>query len=310
MAICFLDPDQIWLESALRGRAARRTRALLRRSFPVHVRAPRWSDPVQFLEELSLDLAVGEPPLGCRRIALRHLKGAPAPRARLEILRALESLARPHGILPPSVPADRGGFRAAIAEHVDKAVAEVPHAMALLFSEVDHLPVEVGEDLLDAWSQLLAAHAPEPRISLLLTSSAELGWTTTLAKVDLSDFGENEAAAEITRHVGPIDPQALRSASLLSGGVPALVEGLAPMALAIAADPDAAIAQLEIVDELRGAVDIASMDPRLGARLADLADGARDREDDDALLVAAGLARTTRDARHTELRSPVFARFV
>jgi hypothetical protein len=307
--VCFLDPDQIWLESALRGRAARRARALLRRALPVHVRAPRWSDPAQFLEELSLDLAVGEPPLGCRTVALRHLKGAPAQRARLEILRVLEGLARPDGLLPPSVPADRGGFRAAITELVSEAIDGVPYATAILFSEVEHLPIEVGEDLLDAWSALLAAHAPDPRISLLLTSSADIAWTTTLAKVDLSDFGENEAAAEITRRVGPIDPDALRSASLLSGGVPALVEGLAPMA-ATMDDPDEAIARLEIADEVRGAVDIASMDSRLGARLQDLAEGVRDREDDDAQLVAAGLARTTRDARHTELRSAVFARFI
>jgi hypothetical protein len=309
VAVCFLDPDQIWLESALRGKAARRTRALLRRALPVHVRAPRWSDPAQFLEELSLDLAVGEPPLGCRTVALRHLKGAPPQRARLEILRVLEGLARPDGLLPPAVPADRGGFRAALEELLTEAIDGVAYATAILFSEVEHLPVEVGEDLLDAWSALLAAHAPDPRISLLLTSSAEIGWTTTLAKVDLSDFGENEAAAEITRRVGPIDPDALRSASLLSGGVPALVEGLAPMA-ATMDDPDEAIARLAIADEVRGAVDIASMDPRIGARLQDLAEGVRDREDDDALLVAAGLARTTRDARHTELRSAVFARFI
>ncbi len=276
----------------------------------MHVRAPRWSDPAQFLEELSLDLAVGEPPLGCRRIALRHLKGAPAPRARLEILRGLASLAQPEGVVPPSVPADRGGFRAAIAELVDKALDEVPHAMALLFSEVEHLPMEVGEDLVEAWSGLLGAHAPDPRVSLLLTSSADIRWTGALVKVDLSDFGENEAAAEITRRVGPIDPDALRSASLLSGGVPALVEGLAHVAAEIDDDPESAIAQLAIADELRGAVDIASMDPRLGARLADLADGVRDREDDDAFLVDAGLARTTRDARHTELRSPVFSHFL
>jgi hypothetical protein len=308
--VCFLDPNQIWLEGALRGRAARRTRALLRRSLPVHVKAPRWSDPAQFLEELSLDLAVGEPPLGCRRVALRHLKGATAPRARLEILRVLAGLARPHGLVPPPVPADRGGFRAAITELVDKALAEVPHAMALLFSEVDHLPIEVGEDLVEAWQGLLGAHAPDPRISLLLTSSTDIRWTAPLATVDLSDFGENESAAEITRRVGPMAPHALRSATLLSGGVPALVEALAHVATEIDDDPDAAIARLPIADELRGAVDIASMDSRMGARLGDLANGVQEREDDDALLVAAGLARTTRDARHTELRSPLFARFV
>jgi hypothetical protein len=308
--VCFLDPDQLWLETALRGKAARRTRALLRRALPVHVRAPRWSDTAQFLEELSLDLAVGEPPLGCRRVSLRHLRRAPAPRARLEILRALESLVKPKGVVPPAVPADRGGFRAAITEHLEAALAEVPHAMALLFSEVEHLPREVGEDLVDAWTGLLAAHAPDARMALLLTSSAEIRWTGGLAQVDLSDFGENEAAREITRRVGPIDASALRSASVLSGGVPALVEGLAPLAAEVERDPDAAIAGLAIADELRGAVDIASMDPRLGARLADLAAGPRDREDDDALLVDAGLARLTRDAHRTQLRSPVFARFV
>jgi hypothetical protein len=147
-------------------------------------------------------------------------------------------------------------------------------------------------------------------VSLLLTSAAETAWAEPLVRVDLSDFGESEAAVEITRRAGRIDPAALRSASVLSGGVPAIIDSLAQVAHANELDADAVLELLPIADELRGAVDIASMDPRLGARLADLALGVRDREDDDAILCEAGLARLTRDARHTELRSPLVAHLV
>src|SRR4051812_11808227 len=75
------DPDQVRMEEATRGRLARRLRGHLRRLEPVAMLTPRWSAPQGFLEDLALDLAVGEPEIGCRTVSFRPLMGRSAPEA-------------------------------------------------------------------------------------------------------------------------------------------------------------------------------------------------------------------------------------
>jgi hypothetical protein len=310
----WFDPDQLYLETALRGRAARRARALVRRRETVLVEAPRWSDPGRFLEDLALDLAVSEPAIGCRRTSLRHLRGAPVHRARQELLRVMTQLARPTSLAIPPVVADRRGFRNAVVALSAEAEQTAAYDAALFLYDCENLPFEVAEDFIEAWCEVRSALLGSPRVSLLVAGALSSGLAAgaPIERLDLSDYGEGETAAELVRG-GPVEAALLASAAKLSGGVPALVAGVERLVRSgrFDGDLDATIARLGgVAGEIRGAVDIAAMDDRLAARLAALAAAPATREDEDTALVHAGLARFRPGARATEIRTPLIARLV
>ena len=109
------DGTQHYVEDALRGRAARRIRLHVRRMEPVAVCTPRWSEPAAFLEDLALDLAVGDPAVGCRTVNLRPLSGRRASESWQFTLHVFAQLGRREWRhRPPAMVADRGGFRCAL----------------------------------------------------------------------------------------------------------------------------------------------------------------------------------------------------
>ncbi len=296
------DADQHALETALRGRSARKVRAHLRRMEPVVLLAPRWSDVPGFLEELSLDLAVGEPAVGCRTVSFRTLKGRTVGEAWQFTLHVFGQLGRRgwrHR--QPTTVADRRGFRWSMEQLLETAHREAPHRVALLAHGAEHLPVEVMEDLAACWSDYRERHPEGRRCTVLLAGSVDAPWLSLLGsrRVELDDYGEAEAAAAIVGAAGPLPIATLAETARFTGGIPRLVRAVgeaarrggvpdSPEALLLAAGP--------VADEMRGAVDIVSAHDHLADRLHMLEPGEPlpEVEEVDHPLRMAGLVRRVR----------------
>lgn len=303
---CF-DAVQLHLEAALRGRAARRARAVVRRMLPSVITTPRWSDPGQFFEELALDLAVGEPAVGCRRVALGHLRGRPVPQARQELLRVMTSLVDRRR-LPPTV-VDGRAFRHAVIELASEAQDAARDRTVLMLYGAENLPVEVGEDFLWAWNEAARCVAYELQVSLVVAGASGASWmrASSFPALELSDFGEEEVVGELVRRFG-VPADELEHAATISGGVPAVIDAVGPLAVTgLEREPEHVLGRMgRLGDEIRGAVDIACMDPRMGSRLSHLAEsGSDDRDDADVALVDAGLVRFASGGRTAALRLPL-----
>lgn len=309
------DRTQHFIEEALRTRAARTVRTHVRRMDPLVVRTPRWSNPSGFLEDLALDLAVGQPGVGCRTVNLRPLKGRKASESWQFTLHIFAQLGRREWRnRPPQMVADRGGFRFALSVLIEEAHQTVPHPVALLAFGAEFAPVEVVEDIAVAWSDYARRHPSERRCTMLLAGTAGPDWwpLPDAPRVDLVDFGEAEAAASIVGRAGNIPFSTLRKAAHFSGGVPDLVDAMSDRIRRSATMPvadDELLASLgPVVDEIRGAVDIVHMDSALADRLYDLDAGeplAYDASVDDALTMA-GLVRPVKShgEAKVQLRAP------
>lgn len=306
------------VEGALRGRTARRARALLRRVQTVALVTPRWTAPQAFLEELALDLAVGEPKLACRTVALRPMMGRSLPECWNFLLRVISELAGPQAARRP-VPmvGTRSGFQHAAEYLIDRAHDEAELPATLLGHGAEHIPVEVLNDLAEAWRRYHERAGRERRIGLLVGGAVAnptllAGMDATL---DLGDYGPAEAAATMVLQMGPVPVPVLQGAARFSGGVPALVHALAAGVAERALLPTDTEAMLRclggMADELRAAVTMALMNLDVAERFYALADGGSHREIpevDDPLRIA-GLIRRVRVGvgAKVELRSPALA---
>ncbi|MEC8192878.1 MAG: hypothetical protein VX944_05890 [Myxococcota bacterium] len=309
------DSTQHFIEDALRTRAARTVRMHVRRMEPLVVRTPRWSNPSGFLEDLALDLAVGQPAVGCRTVNLRPLKGRKASESWQFTLHVFSQLGRRDWRhRAPQMVADRGGFRFALSVLIEEAHQTVPHPVALLAFGAEFAPVEVVEDIAIAWGDYAARHPTERSCTMLLAGTAGPDWWPLgdVSRVDLVDYGEAEAAAAIVGRVGNVPFATLQKAAHFSGGVPGLVEAMSDRIRRSAVVPradDELLASLgTVVDEIRGAVDIVHMDSALADRLYDLTPGEAlpyAAEVDDALTLA-GLVRPTKShgTKKVKLRAP------
>ena len=314
---CF-DASQHFVEDALRGRAGRNVRAHVRRMEPVIVRTPRWSAPACFLEDLALDLAVGEPGIGCRTVNLQPLKGRKASESWQFTLHVFAQLGRREWRhRPPRMVADRGGFRFALMELIREAHQSAPHPVALLAHGAEYAPVEIIEDLAEIWGTYCQQYPVDRRCTLLLAgTSGDSWWPMAHApRIDLVDYGSAEAAAVIVGQAGDVPFASLRKAAHFSGGVPGIVSAVGERVRQNANLPHEDDALFEslggLADEIRGAVDIVHMDSALADRLYDLVSCesmAGAPEVDDALILA-GLVRPVRShgQDHVELRAPAIA---
>lgn len=315
------DPEQHFLELALRGRTARKARAHLRRMEPVVVFTPRWGGVGRFMEELALDLAVGEPAVGCRTVSFQALQGRPLAECWQFVHHLFAQLGQ-RGWTPPSPTsiADRRGFQWAIEQALENAHRDAPHRVALLAHGAECLPVEILEDVTTAWRDYADRHADARRATLLLAGSASAPWLHIgeAPRVHLADFGEAEAAAAIVGKAGPLPVRHLERIARFTGGVPAAVEQLGAAARSQGGLPSrreelvSALGPLGI--EMRGAVDIVAAHDHLADRLHELLPGeplAVATEVDEPLVMA-GLARTVRtpSGDATILRAPAIATLV
>lgn len=311
------DNGQVHLETAVRGRAARKVRGFLRRLEPVWMLTPRWSEPQAFLEDVALELAVGQPEIGCRTVSFRPLMNRGAAEAWNFILRVFAELpGREWGTRPVPMVCDRRGFFHAAQRLLGEAHDTAEYALALLAHGTEHLPVDVIDDLGHVWRRYLEQAGEGRRCTVLFAGSIEtpalqLG---DIARLDLCDFGEAEAAATLLLRTGPLDGDALDRAVQFTGGVPAVVEALAAGALEGGALPAHATGLLRcmgpIAEELRGAVSMAMSCGETADRLHELLDGeARLEEEADRTLIMSGLVRRVRNGGfpRVALRTPAIA---
>ena len=310
------DPEHVYVEAALRGRTARKVRNQLRRLEPVALLPPRWTSPQAFLEDIALDLAVGEPSMGCRTISFRPMMGRSTPEAWNFILRVLSELG---GRVMAGIPMalNRRGFHIAAASLLDSAHESAPHPLALLAHGAHHLPVEVMNDLTEVWGSYGDRMRADRRLVVLLagavaTPALDVG---NAARIDLADFGEAEAAATFLRHVGGMPLPVLQRVSRFTGGVPALVDALCAGATELGHVPlqTGELFRLmgPLAEDVRAAVSTAMHSPSLAERILELANGEARLEHpelDDQLLMA-GLIRRSRvtGLPHVELRAPALA---
>jgi hypothetical protein len=311
------DPAQHEIEQGCRGRAARSIRTQVRQMRPVVVRAPRWSHPAGFLEQLALDLAVGLPGIGCRTVDLRPLKGRKASEAWQFTLHAFSQLGRQEwSRQAPTMVVDRGGFRFALCELLEKAHQAAEHDVALLAHGAEHVPVQIIEDLNEAWLTYRAAHPEGVRCTLLLTLSAGAGdiQVADSSTIDLVDLGASEAVARIGYGRGASADQ-LEDVARFTGGIPGLVDAVGMRVRSgdpLPGDPDVLLQSLgPLVDEIRGALDIVQMDSVMADRLDSLVAGEVLPQESriDGPLKMAGLIRTVRahGTPQVALRAPAIA---
>ncbi|MFZ5477497.1 MAG: hypothetical protein ACOZNI_12045 [Myxococcota bacterium] len=312
------DPELAHVEGALRSRTARKVRGHLRRLEPVAMLTPRWSAPQGFLEDLALDLAVGQPAVGCRTVSFRPLMGRTPPECWNFILRVLAELpsSADWGTRPVPMVCDRRGFYNAAEMLLATAHEQAPYPVALLGHGAEHLPVEVLGDLAQVWTRYLEQTSDGRRCTVMLAGAVEtpaldVGGATRLS---LTDFGEAEAAATMLLKAGPLDGDALQRAVRFSGGVPAIVDALATGATTgklprLPADMLRLMGP--VAEELKSAVEMALMTPATSERLHVLLDGEAHLEDyevDHSLLMA-GLVRHVRvpGLPRVALRAPALA---
>ena len=307
------DTEQVWVEGAIRARTARRVRTNLRRLEPVAMLTPRWTAPQDFLEDLALDLAVGEPSVGCRTVSFRPLLGRSSAEAWNFILRVLADLATPswQGRPLPMV-VDRRGFYYAAEQMLDEAHTEAPYPVALLAHSCEHLPVDVLEDLALVWARYAERARTDRRCTVLLAGSVD---TPALdvgnaARIELGDMGEAEAASALVMQVGAVPPRLLERAAQFSGGVPAVVAALGDGVAdgTFPSDPEEMLRAMgPLADELRAAVQSAMRTPDTADRLQELMLGEPMIEEPsvDRELMMVGLLRRVRGvgAPRVELRT-------
>lgn len=311
------DTEQVWEEEALRGKTARRVRAQLRRLEPVAMLTPRWSAPQSFLEDIALDLAVGEPAIGCRTISFRPLLGRSIPEAWNFLLRVLAELpGNSWEARPVPMVVDRRGFYYAAEFLLGEAHLEAPYPVALLGHGCEHLPVEVLEDIALVWARYAAQAREDRRCTVLLsgcvdTPALDVGGA---AKIELTDFAEPEAAASLVMQVGATSPVALARAARFSGGVPAIINAIAGGAAehGIPAQPEDLLRCMgPVAEDIRGAMMQAMAHPDVADRLYQLLLGEPMIEEPqvDRELLMAGLLRRVHQLGPpmVELRSPVLA---
>lgn len=306
------------VEGALRGRTARRARAMMRRMQTVALLTPRWTAPQSFLEDLALDLAVGEPAVACRTVALRPLMGRSEPECWNFLLHLMAELAGPDADRRPlPIVGSRSGFQHAAEYLLDRADDEVEMPAALLAHGAEHVPVDVLKDLADAWGQYHHRSGADRRIGLLVAGAVA---TPVLldsmdATLDLGDYGQAEAAATLVMQLGPVPNAMLQRAARFSGGVPSLVQALAAGVTERAVLPTDTDAMLRclggMADEIRAAVSMAVMNLDVAERFYAISDGASHPEIPalDEPLRMAGLIRRVRTgaSARVELRSPALA---
>lgn len=312
------DPEQHYLETALRSKSARSVRAGVRRMEPVFLRTPRWSRPQTFLEEIALDLAVGDPAIGCRTVGCRPLAKRTAGEAWAFILQLFGELGRGAGLADGSATAaDRKGFRWGLEQVLEDAHHSSRHRLAVMMHGIEHVPVEALTDLVDQWRSYCERHPEGARIALVLAAAERPRWLDLpgLRQVDLQDFSEAETIATLVQRCGPLPPKQLRMLAGFTGGVPEVVDAVAAALAARGSkrvDAESLTLALgQVGVEMRGALDIIAARGELSDRLQMLAEGRARPEwlDTDSPLMKAGLIKRVRHhgLPHVALRAGAFA---
>lgn len=307
--------EQRFFERSVRGRVARQIRNLLRFQFPVVLVTPRWSLEGRFLDDIAVDLGLGEPTILARPLNLAPLAGRSANDSWTWLAQAFVEFTNIRMGSPLWQAVDRHGFRHVLME-IFRRLSDGPRRCLLLHG-VQHLHVEPRNDLLGAFDQYRKESGDDRRFNLLVAGSVDAPQfeLTDAVRLQLPDFGGEESVEALVEYVGPSRPQTLDAAVRQLGGVPALIEAVGREFHRVAdslEDPKAILKSLgKAADEVRSAVNIVSAVPKLAERLERL--GAKgplpiDRELDARLLGAGLLRERGVGAKVTvELRAPIIS---
>lgn len=307
------DRDQYYLEQAERARVSRKVRSLLRRMQPLTLVTPRWSQPRRFLDDVAVDLMLGEPAVRCRTLSLQPLEGRTPHQAWAWIVLAITEFCG----LPIDGPAwqvvSRHGFRHVLRELLVRA--DAGERRCLMIHGLEHIHVEALRDLMEVFEDHVHHRAGEARFNLALAGSIDAPHFefVGMERIVLPDFSEREALEALVEHLGPVELPRLRSLVALVGGLPAILDALGTEASdrlsEVVADRRALWRVLGgLALEIRRSFEIVAADDRLLERLEELARSGPLPEDpatDDA-LGRAGLTRVDGPARRrrTSLRAP------
>ena len=313
-----IDPAQPSWSAAPRGRVARKVRASLRRMEPVVIMAPRWSQPMSFLEGLALDLVTGQPALTCRTVRFRGMKGRSLPEVWNHLVAIFQRLIpRAEIASVPSSVADRRGFRWSLRQLLQQAHDTAPHPVALLACEVEHLPLAAIEDVVLVWEEYWEANPTERRCALLLAGSVQASWLRIgqTPQIALTDYSPQEAAAVMITRPEQQTSERVALVAQFTGGIPSIVDRFSAHFAEHGELPTSRKELLAVLgalgDEMRGVIDIVAADEGLSVRLERLRRGepVLANEELDLPLQQAGLLRDViaSGERLVALRAPAIA---
>jgi len=303
-------------EKEARDRIRRQLRARMRQMEPTLLLTPRWSKPRDFLESLSLEMAVAEPAISCRSTTFVGLRGHQLTEARQRVLTALAELSVSHWA-DAQVPyvASNAGFEAAVQTLLLRA-QEKGERIALMAEGVEHLHVDVLSALSEAWSNFYDSCDADRMVVLMLAGSACSSRFTLegATQIDLPDYARKEAMHLLS----PNEESGAQGELALefSGGVPGFVGPIAQGAQSLGGLPYSSTGIIRLLgpveQEVRQVLDLLSADPLLADRIEGLAcleEDAHESCTDDALL-SAGILRELRPQsgeRRVALRAPLLA---
>ncbi len=308
--------DQYYLERACRARVARKARSLIRRMEPVVLVTPRWSQVQRFLDDISVDLQLGQPDVVCRTLSLLPLEGRTPHQAWSWLVQAVTEICQLSIDGPAWQVVSRHGFRHVMRELFQRADA-LGVRRCLMIHGIEHIHVEALSDFLQVFEDHAHHRTTAPQFNLLLAGSVDAVHfdLAPATRLELPDFSDVEAVEVLVGHLGPQDPGRLQSLVELVGGVPAILDVLATEAAEslsdIVANRDAFWQVLgHLALEIRTAFDIVASDDSLCSRLELIAREDYVTEDQqDQRLIQAGLVehRGSGRVRRASLRAPVFA---
>lgn len=305
------DRDQYYLEQALRARVARKTRCYIRKMQPVILVTPRWSQARAFLDDVAVDLMLGEPSVRCRTLSLMPLEGRTPHQAWSWLVQAITEFCGLSIPGPAWQVVSRHGFRVVMKELFRRA--ERTERRCLMIHALEHIHVEALRDLLAVFEDHLHHRSAPPRFNLLLAGAVQAPHLSFegVEQLILPDFTEQEALESLVEHLGPDNLPRLRSLVESIGGIPAVLDTLGTNAAdrisQVVADRRAFWTALgPLGQEIRRSFDIVAADPKMSARLESLArSGPQPHEPDrDGPLFRAGLVH--HPGPLTALRAPVF----
>jgi hypothetical protein len=301
---CF-DADQYLLERAVRTRAARKIRALLRQMRPIVLQTPRWSSPARFLDDVAGDLAVSAGTLEARMFEAHGAKGGDGRALWAFMISAFIDLCEVELDGPLHTAVDRRGFRQVLREVFERAQHGPPRALMLV--GVEQMALEARSDLVQAFEEHARTAGADRRVNLLLAGTSTAGVSLEgAARLSLPDYGKLEAIEALVEYFGPVELSPLEAAAVQTGGVPAFIDAIGTQAggAGLPTDPDELWRALgPLADDVRSVVDIAAADPAVADRLEALSAGPGTRSAVDGGLLGSGLVRE--GDRLTHLRSPV-----
>lgn len=307
------DRDQYYLERAARARVARKARIRLRRMEPLVLVTPRWSEARRFLDDLAVDLLVGDPSVRARTLSLAPLEGRTPHQAWSWLVMAMTEFCS----LPLEGPAwqvvSRRGFR-----HVMRDLfvgAEQGERRCLMLHGLENVHVEALRDLIDVFQEHVRSRRGEPHFNLLLAGAIEARHFELegAERLTLPDFSDHEALEALCEYVGAEHVPKLRTVTASVGGIPAVLDVLGTVAadrLSDVAAEHSAVWRVagHLAIEIRRAFDIVAGDELLLSRIEQIAkEGPQPPDPRDDALMRAGLVRQVGPSernRKTVLRAP------